>query len=97
MNRFLDKPLQYKIISVCVLANIIIFVVNIFLLLGINSMSVEMEMVYQDNRNLNELSTSLTKVQDSMTEYLSAKTTDSLTGYYNNAQQFVLMSVSLDD
>ncbi|MBR4832060.1 MAG: two-component sensor histidine kinase, partial [Butyrivibrio sp.] len=67
MNRFLDKPLQFKIISICVLANIIIFIVNIFLLLGINSMSVEMELVYQGNRNLNELSESLTDVQDSMT------------------------------
>ena len=52
MNRFLDRPLQNKIVSICVFSNIIIFVVNIFLLLGINSMSTEMEMVYQDNRHL---------------------------------------------
>ena len=97
MNRFLDKPLQYKIVSICVLTNIIIFVVNIFLLLGINSMSVEMEMVYQDNRNLNELSTSLSNVQDSMTEYLSSKTSDSLENYYKNAQHFDLLKEKLDD
>ena len=97
MNRFLDKPLQFKIISICVLANIIIFIVNIFLLLGINSMSVEMELVYQGNRNLNELSESLSAVQDSMTEYLSSKTSDSLENYYKSAQHFTLLSDKLDD
>ena len=78
MNKFLNRPLQSKIISVCVLANIIIFMVNIFLIIGINSMSKDMEMVYEGNRSLNELSIALGRVQDSMTEYLSAKTSDSL-------------------
>ena len=36
MNKFLNRPLQFKIISVCVFANMIIFVVNLFLIFGIN-------------------------------------------------------------
>ena len=60
MTKFLNRPLQFKIISVCVFANLIIFLVNIFLILGINSMSKDMEMVYQDNLSLNQLSEALT-------------------------------------
>ena len=97
MNRFLDRPLQYKIVSICVIANLIIFVVNIFLLLGINSMSKEMELVYQDNRYLNQLTNALSDVQDSMTEYLSSKTSDSLKAYFNSAKSFLILTEELDD
>ncbi len=97
MNRFLNRPLQYKIISVCVFVNIIIFIVNIFLILGINSMSRDMELVYQDNRYLNQLSEALTSVQDSMTVYLSSKTSESLEDYYRDAQTFSDLTQTLDD
>ncbi|MBE5827026.1 MAG: HAMP domain-containing protein [Butyrivibrio sp.] len=97
MNKFLNRPLQFKIISVCIFANVIIFIVNIFLILGINSMSEDMEMVYQDNRSLNELSEAMTRVQDSMTAYLSAKTSESLEEYYRDAQYFSDLSLNLDD
>ena len=97
MTKFLNRPLQFKIISVCVFANLIIFLVNIFLILGINSMSKDMEMVYQDNLSLNQLSEALTKVQDSMTEYLSSKTSESLEEYYREAQNFSDLTQALDD
>ena len=45
MTKFLNRPLQFKIISVCVFANLIIFVVNIFMILGIYNMSKNIEMV----------------------------------------------------
>ena len=97
MIKFLNRPLQFKIISVCVLANILIFIVNVFLILGINSMSHDMELVYQDNRSLNQLSEALTKVQDSMTIYLSSKTSESLEEYYRNAQNLSDQADALDD
>ncbi len=97
MNKFLNRPLQDKIISICVVSNLIIFIVNIFLILGINSMTKDMEMVYQDNRSLNELSESLARVQDSMTVYLSSKTSESLEEYYRSAQSFSDLCDSLND
>lgn len=97
MNKFLNRPLQFKIISVCVFANLIIFVVNIFMILGINNMSKDMEMVYQDNLSLNRLSEALTEVQDSMTEYLSSKTSESLEEYYRDAQTFSDLTQALDE
>ncbi len=96
-SRFFDKPLQFKIILVCAITNVIIFVVNIFLILGINSMSNDMEAAYQDNRQLNELSAALADVQDSMTEYLNSKTSESLENYYRSAQRYQELSESLSD
>ena len=97
MNRFLNRPLTFKIISVCVFANVLIFIVNLFLIFGINSMSKDMELVYQDNRSLNELSEALTKVQDTMTVYLSSKTSESLEDYYREAQKYADMTADLSD
>ena len=56
--------------------------------MGINSMSGEMDMVYQGNLHLNELSIALENVQDSMTDYLNAKTSDSLEDYYRSEQDY---------
>ena len=97
MTNFLNRPLQFKIISICVMANVIIFLVNIFLIFGINSMSRDMQLVYQDNRSLNQLSEALNRVQDSMTVYLSSKTSESLEEYYRNAQHFSDLAQELDD
>ncbi|MBP3815127.1 MAG: histidine kinase [Butyrivibrio sp.] len=84
-------------IIICAITNMIVFVVNIFLILGINSMSNDMEMAYQDNRQLSELSSALTDVQDSMTEYLSSKTSESLENYYRSAQRYQDLSEALSD
>ena len=97
VSRFFDKPLQFKIIMVCVITNVIVFVVNIFLIYGINSLSYDMEMAYQDNRQLNNLSVALSDVQDSMTEYLSSKTSESLENYYRSAQIYQEFSEALSD
>ncbi len=97
MNKFRNLSLQIKISLIYLFANLIIFVVNLFLMLGINRMSVDLEMVYQDNRYLNELSDVLSTVQDDMTEYLSSKTTDSLENYYRSAQNYADLVEELDD
>ena len=97
MNKFLNRSLQFKIISVCIFANILIFMVNLFLLFGINNMSKDMELVYQDNRSLNQLSEALPKVQDTMTIYLSSKTSESLEDYYREAQKYADLTANLND
>jgi sensor histidine kinase YesM len=80
--------LSYKMSGIFILANLFIFVVDIALLFGINRMSVEMEMAYQNNRQLNALSIALDSLQDSTTEYLKAKSTDSLSDYYISEQNY---------
>lgn len=88
MNKFRSLPVQAKISMIYIFANLLVFLINIILLMGINSMSGEMEMVYQGNLHLNELSTALENVQDSMTDYLNAKTSDSLEEYYRSEQDY---------
>lgn len=101
MNRklwaFSDMPLQGKISSIYILTNLFACLVNILLILRINRMSGEMEMVYRDNLNLNELSESLDSVQGSMTDYLNAKTSDSLEEYYRNSQDYIQLVDGLED
>ncbi len=87
-NRFRSLPLSKKINGIFILANLLTFIVDILLLIGINRMSVEMEETYRENRHLNELSEALDGVQRTMTEYLNSKSTDSLSGYYISEQNY---------
>lgn len=89
--------LQEKISCIFILANTLIFLVTLLLFTGINSMSREMDMVYEDNMHLNELSDALTAVQDSMTDYLNAKTSDSLEEFYRDEQTYADMVEELND
>lgn len=97
MNRFWNLPLRVKVTSVYILANVLVFITSIFLIIGINNMSQEMDMVYKENRELNELNMTLTEVQHYMTEYLNYKTSDSLEGYYRSSQDFNNMIQELDN
>lgn len=92
-----NMSLQGKISSIYILTNLFVCLVNILLILGINRMSGEMEMVYRDNLNLNELSESLDAVQSSMTDYLNAKTSDSLEEYYRNSQVYMQLIDGLEN
>lgn len=92
-----NLSLQVKISSIYILTNLLFCLVNLLLILGINRMSGEMEMVYRDNLNLNELSEALDSIQSSMTDYLNAKTSDSLEEYYRNSQNYMLLLEELTD
>ena len=83
--------------SIFILANLVVFAVTIILILGINSMSSEIDTVYQGNLRLNELSDALTAVQDSMTDYLNSKTSDSLEEFYRNEQAYSQMVQEMSD
>lgn len=96
-DKFRDLSLQAKISSMYILANVFVLFANLILLFGINSMSNELEKVYQENLTLNSLSESLNAVQDSMTEYLNSKTTESLENYYRSEQNYHSMIQELTD
>ncbi len=90
-RRFRDFSLQAKITSIYIAANVFVLLANMVLLFGINSMSNELEKVYQENLTLNTLSENLNAVQDSMTEYLNNKTTEALENYYRSEQNYNAM------
>ncbi len=88
--------LQAKISLIFILANILVFIVNLILMIGVNSMANKLDAVYRENLHLNELSSSITKVQESMTDYLNTKTSDSLGEYYRNEQNYLQLVSDLD-
>ena len=96
-KKFRQLSLQAKMSSIFVLANLVVFAVTVILLLGINSMSSEIDKVYQGNLRLNEVSDALMAVQDSMTDYLNSKTSDSLEEFYRNEQTYTEMAEELND
>lgn len=93
----ISMSLQSKIGGICIIANVLVFLMDIILLVGINSISGRIEQVYRENVNLNELSESLSKVQNSMDMYLSVKTTDSLENYYRSEQDYLNLVSELSD
>ena len=95
--KFSSLSLQAKICSIYILANFFILIANMMLLFGINSMSNELEEVYQENLTLNALSECLGGVQDSMTDYLGSKTTEALENYYRTEQEYSNMIQELSD
>ena len=96
-DKFRNFSLQGKITSIYIVANVFVLLANLVLLIGINSMSKEMEKVYQENLTLNALSEGLHAVQDNMTEYLNVKTTESLENYYRSEQKYASMIQELSD
>lgn len=95
-SKLRGMPLRYKIMMITLAVNLLVFGINMFLLIGVNSMSNKIDMVYQANIQLNDLSVCLGKVQSNMTEYLTVKTSDSLENYYRSAEEFSSMLDGLE-
>ena len=96
-NKLKNLSVQVKMTLMSLVVNLFVFSINIVLLAGINNMSAKIDTVYQANIQLNELSSSLKSVQDSMTEYLNAKTSDSLENYYKIAQEYTELTAGLSE
>lgn len=87
MEKWNSLSIRVKLTFAFLLTLLILFVINLFLYMNVNSMLERINEVYQDNSSLNELSEALERVQGSMTEYLSVKSTDTLDAYYQNCQE----------
>ena len=96
-KKFRQLSLQAKMSSIFILVNLVVFAVTVILILGFNCMSSEFDMFYLGKLRLNELSDALTAVQDSMTEYLDSKTSDSLEEFYRSEQIYAQMVQGLSD
>ena len=83
-----NLPIQTRLIVIFLITTALIFLVNIFVYLNINGMIEQIEAVYSSNISLNELSETLSRVQDEMGQYLKTKSTDSLEDYYKYGQEY---------
>lgn len=96
-DKIRNLSLQLKMTGISLVINLMVFAINLVLLFGINNMSDKIDTVYEANLVLNELSGSLKTVQDTMTEYLSIKTSDSLENYYRSSGDYAALLESLSE
>lgn len=96
-NKWVPYTLQGKISGAFSVTMLLVFAVNLFMYLNINSMVNRMDAIYQENVNLNKLSDALSDVQESMLQYLNTKTSDAVEEYYRNEQIYSEMISRLTD
>lgn len=89
--------IQLKLTLVFIMTSFIVIIINAVMFLSINRIIEEINKVYMTNVFINELSTSLDAVQNSMTEYLNTKSTDSMQKYFAAEQEYRDNLALLDD
>ena len=85
---FSDFSIQTRFIILFILTTALIFVVNVYVYVNLNQMIGKIESIYASNVSLNELSTNLKDIHESITGYLKTKNTDDLESYYKYEQDY---------
>ena len=81
--------IQSRLIILFLITTALIFLVNVFVYLNINRIIERIEAPYSSNVSLNELSDTVSNVQNDVTVYLKTKSTESLEDYYRDAQDYM--------
>ncbi|MFI3208287.1 MAG: histidine kinase, partial [Eubacteriales bacterium] len=97
MNRWNSISIQVKFMLAFAITSLVVLISNVFLFNNINTMLSEIDQVYQSNSNLNELSDALTGVQENLEKYLSDKSSETLEAYYDDEQNLLILTNSLND
>ena len=87
-DAFAALSIRTKLICVFVLMILVMLLVNVFMYLNINKITVQLDEIYADNVRLNAIADALDGLQSSMTSYLNTKTTDAMEEYYKNEQNY---------
>ncbi|MCR5508429.1 MAG: sensor histidine kinase [Lachnospiraceae bacterium] len=95
LRRFANRSIQTRLIILFLITTALIFVVNAYVYINLNQMIGRIEALYAGNVSLNELSERLNDVQESLTNYLKTKSTESLEDYYKYGQEYRDMLDSL--
>ncbi len=88
LKKWKKFSLQRKLTAAFVFTSFIMLIVNFIMYFNINQMMGKIDEVYVSNVNLNELSDSLSNLQNSMTEYLNTKSSDAIDAYYRSEQNY---------
>jgi len=83
-----NASIQNKLSLVFIMMSAMIFLVNLYIYMNLNSLIDRIDEIYVGNVSLNEMTESLSLVQDSMAEYLKTKNTDALEQYYRYEQEY---------
>lgn len=91
-----EKSIRTKLVQVFVIVSIVVFVVNFYIYYSLNRTIREIDSVYTSNIRLNDLSSNLDRIQQSLYEYLNTKSSDSLESYYMYEQDYYDMLEQLN-
>lgn len=97
MKKWESLSIRVKLTSAFLFTLLILFFINVFLYMNVNTMLERVNEVYKSNSSLTELSETLERVQYSMEEYLGVKSTDTLEAYYQNCQELNQQLCNLND
>lgn len=92
-----SKSIQTKLILAFLLSTMLLFVMTVFTFINTNRMLESLDSVYAENIALNNMSETLDRVQEAMTEYLNTRTSDSMENYYRNYQEYSDLIHELSD
>ncbi len=81
-NKWYCLNIRAKLITVFMSTFVVVLMLNVYMYININSITREIDKVYMSNVKLNQLIDTLSSVQNSMTEYLNTKNSESLQYYY---------------
>ncbi|MGM9593822.1 MAG: histidine kinase [Candidatus Onthomonas sp.] len=94
---FSGLPLRTKVSLAFAVSMSLVVLVNLYMYMSINRMVDTLDTIYDSNISLSTLSDTLDSVQDSIYEYLTAKGSDTLEGYYRNVQDYQRCIENLND
>ena len=97
-SRLWDRlSVQSKFTMVFILTGLIIFVVNLYLFINIDSVIIRINRIYDSNVTVNSLSDSLDDLQNSLRGYLDTRSTDTMEEYYRQETEFQNLLLELED
>ncbi|MCR5108616.1 MAG: sensor histidine kinase [Lachnospiraceae bacterium] len=83
-----NSSVRTKLTTAFIIPITLMFAVNIYMYIGVNTMIERVDEVYIANISLNDLSNDLVFLQNSMKEYLESKGSNALNDYYKADQEF---------
>lgn len=86
-----NKSIRAKLIEVFVVVMVLVFALNLYITYRQNDAVHQIDNVYSNNIQLNDLSTALEKMQSALYQYLNTKSSGQLEKYYSWEQEISIM------
>jgi len=91
------NSIQMKLMLAFLLTTVLILFMNIFMYINTNRMLANLDEVYAENINLNEISDTLDNIHMSLTGYLSTRSSTAMEDYYRYVQDYSNITDHLSD
>ena len=82
------RSIRTKLLEVFVVIMVLVFVLNIYLSYNQSKAVRQIDSVYNNNIQLNNLSNTLERMQSALYQYLNTKSTDQLESFYSCEQNY---------